>query len=183
MERYLLKNRITGEAVGRFSGIKEAGIWLAGHLQDCNKGLSSLDEFYVYPLDFVLEELPPQLPPCPGSYDAALEYLHRTGEEDAHGDAATALRQLFTLCEAWNGVDGFVPDFTDKEQRKYYPWFVFDPEQGRFVYVDSYWTATEGYMGYGYRLCLSSEERAEEFGRQFIDLWNQVLMPNKFITN
>lgn len=37
-----------------------------------------------------------------------------------HLDALIALNQLFTIAEAWNKEDGFVPDFSDCNQDKWF---------------------------------------------------------------
>ena len=36
-------------------------------------------------------------------------------------EALIALNELFTIAEAWNKADGFVPDFSDWNQVKWYP--------------------------------------------------------------
>ena len=41
-----------------------------------------------------------------------------------HVEALIALNELFTIAEAWNKEDGFVPDFSNNDQQKYFPWFA-----------------------------------------------------------
>lgn len=43
-----------------------------------------------------------------------------------HIKALIALNKLFTIAEKWNKEDGFVPDFSNKGQWKYFPWFKYE---------------------------------------------------------
>lgn len=45
-----------------------------------------------------------------------------------HIKALIALNKLFTIAEKWNKEDGFVPDFSNKGQWKYFPWFEYSKE-------------------------------------------------------
>ena len=92
-----------------------------------------------------------------------------------------ALNELFTIAEAWNKEDGFVPDFSDINQWKYFPWFIYNNDAAGFVFAATTYMATYANAYFGSRLCFKTEERARQFGEQFIDLWNKVLLIN--ITN
>ena len=92
-----------------------------------------------------------------------------------HVDALIALNELFTIAEAWNKADGFVPDFSDKEQRKYFPWFVYDKDVAQFSADGSVWFAYESAL-LGARLCFKTIERAKQFGLRFEGLLNKFLM-------
>lgn len=91
-----------------------------------------------------------------------------------HLDALIALNKLMTISEAWNKEDGFVPDFSDFNQDKWFPWFKYEKDAARFV------CASTGHIPVtiGPQLCFKSEERAEQFGMQFVDLYNKILVPN-----
>ena len=52
-----------------------------------------------------------------------------------HIEALIALNKLFTIAQAWNKEDGFVPDFSDWEQAKWFPWFKYDKDAAGFVYA------------------------------------------------
>ena len=91
-----------------------------------------------------------------------------------HVDALIALNELFTIAEAWNKADGFVPDFSDKEQRKYFPWFVYDKDVAQFSADGSEWFAYAS--AFGARLCFKTEARAIQFGQRFAGLFNKFLM-------
>ena len=91
-----------------------------------------------------------------------------------HIKALIALNKLFTIAQAWNKEDGFVPDFSDWEQDKWFPWFVYDKDAAGFVFVDTYNTPTFAAAHFGSRLCFKSSARAAQFGKQFADLYNKV---------
>lgn len=91
-----------------------------------------------------------------------------------HIKALTALNELFTIADAWNKKDGFVPDFSDSEQDKWFPWFSFSKGASKFMYVKAGTTPTFAYGGIGSRLCFKSSERAAQFGKQFADLYNKI---------
>lgn len=93
-----------------------------------------------------------------------------------HIKALTALNKLFTIAEAWNKKDGFVPDFSDSEQDKWFPWFSFSKGASKFMYVKAGTTPTFAYGGIGSRLCFKTSERAKQFGKQFEDLYNKIFL-------
>ena len=92
-----------------------------------------------------------------------------------HVDALIALNELFTIAEAWNKADGFVPDFSDKEQRKYFPWFAYDKDVAQFSPNGSMSSAYVSAL-LGARLCFKTIERAKRFGQRFAGLFNKFLM-------
>jgi len=115
------------------------------------------------------------------SFEAALEYLGREnnacmcGIPDKHAKAMVAMYKLITIAEAWNKADNFVPDYDNTNQYKWFPWFQKRGTAG-FVYAHTNNTASFAYAKLGSRLCFSTSERAEQFGKQFIDLWNDFLL-------
>lgn len=115
------------------------------------------------------------------SFEAALEYLGREnnacmcGIPDKHAKAMVAMYKLITIAEAWNKADNFIPDYDNTNQYKWFPWFQKRGTAG-FVYAPTTATASFAYAYIGSRLCLSTSERAEQFGKQFIDLWNDFLL-------
>ena len=94
-----------------------------------------------------------------------------------HIKALIALNKLFTIAEKWNKEDGFVPDFSNKGQWKYFPWFEYSKESAGFVYATAN-TASDAHTCIGSRLCFKSESRAEEFGKKYVDLYNEVFLLN-----
>lgn len=91
-----------------------------------------------------------------------------------HVEALIALNELFTIAEAWNKADGFVPDFSDNDQQKYFPWFKYDKDVAQFVLsVNMTSTYTSAF---GARLCFKTADRAMQFGLRFAGLFNKFLM-------
>lgn len=95
-----------------------------------------------------------------------------------HIKALIALNKLFTIAEKWNKEDGFVPDFSNKKQWKYYPWFEYEVESAGFVFAFTDAAASYASANVGSRLCFKSESRAEEFGKKYVDLYNEVFLLN-----
>lgn len=95
-----------------------------------------------------------------------------------HIKALIALNKLFTIAEKWNKEDGFVPDFSNKGQWKYFPWFEYSKEAAGFVSADTHYTASTALAHIGSRLCFKSESRAEAFGKKYVDLYNEVFLLN-----
>lgn len=93
-----------------------------------------------------------------------------------HMKALVALNKLFTIAEAWNKEDGFVPDFSDCNQDKWFPWFMYDEDAAGFVYALTHSTSSSAYVSLGSRLCFKSSARAAQFGKQFVDLYNEVFL-------
>lgn len=95
-----------------------------------------------------------------------------------HIKALIALNKLFTIAEKWNKEDGFVPDFSNKGQWKYFPWFQYKGESAGFVFAGTDNAASYADAAVGSRLCFKSESRAEEFGKKYVDLYNEVFLLN-----
>lgn len=93
-----------------------------------------------------------------------------------HAEALIALNKLFTIAQAWNKEDGFVPDFSDWNQDKWFPWFKYDKDAAGFVFEATDNPPADVDMYFGSRLCFESSERAEQFGKQFVDLYNKVFL-------
>lgn len=93
-----------------------------------------------------------------------------------HLEALIALNKLFTIAEAWNKEDSFVPDFLDENQYKWYPSFIYDKHIARYIYYRSFHAIKPATSSSGTRLCFKTPERAEQFGKQFEDLYNKVFL-------
>ena len=93
-----------------------------------------------------------------------------------HIKALIALNKLFTIAEAWNKADGFVPDFSDDTQCKYFPWFAYNNYAGCFVSESASYTLKTADACIGSRLCFKTRERAEQFGKKFADLYNKIFI-------
>ena len=80
------------------------------------------------------------------------------------------------MAEAWNKADDFVPDFSNQNQYKYYPWFVYDRDAAGFVWADTDYDTTSSGVSIGSRLCFKTANRARQFGEMFADLYNDVFL-------
>lgn len=96
-----------------------------------------------------------------------------------HIEALIALNKLFTIAQAWNKEDGFVPDFSDWEQDKWFPWFKYDYNIKRFVCSNLDDTPIRAASVISSWLCFKTLERAAQFGNQFADLYNKVFLPHR----
>ena len=94
-------------------------------------------------------------------------------------EALMALNKLFTIAEAWNKEDGFVPDFSDWNQNKWYPWLKYDKDAAGFVYGFTASAPSGANATFGFRLCFKTRERAAQFGKQFTHLYNKAFSFNK----
>ena len=93
-----------------------------------------------------------------------------------HIEALIALNELFTIAQAWNKEDGFVPDFSDWNQDKWFPWFNYDKDAAGFVFANAPYAPSGSFASFGSRLCFKTSERAEQFGKLFVDLYNKVFL-------
>ena len=97
-----------------------------------------------------------------------------------HIEALMALNKLFTIAEAWNNEDGFVPDFSDWYQDKWFPLFKYNKDSAWFVYDHPVCDkSSTQYSPFGCRICFKTYERAVQFGKQFEDIYNKVFLLNK----
>lgn len=204
MKKYLVTNKKTKEVCGKFDSKSEAADEMMVFINEHNEELDSDDEDYLTPFDFILEEIESkEINDIVTSYEEARKYLGGKPNNDftvakkvvsgncvkldevtrlvkdinpSHVKALIALNELFTIAQAWNKEDEFEPDFSNSNQYKYFPWFVYDNGSAGFVYASTYAAASYAYAAFGSRLCFKTPERARQFGEQFIDLWNDVLL-------
>lgn len=205
MKKYIIRcadgNKLDGIAYG---SRKEAGEALMDHLWDHNKGLDVGDDDYSSPFDFSLEEAECEdvneiitdfesarkALDCEPNTDFTVVKRKHSGSvvqlkdvarlvrdiNPKHIEALIALNKLFTIAQAWNKEDGFVPDFSDWRQEKWFSLFEYDEDVERFVYARTYDAASYADANFGSRLCFKSSARAAQFGRQFVDLYNKVFL-------
>lgn len=207
MKKFVLIQNGKEEPVGKYATKAEAADVMEQIIDDNNDDLDSDDENYLTAFDFRLEEVEvEEINEIVLSFDDARAYLNGKPNNDFtvskkvlsgncvqladvarlvqdvnpnHIKALVALNELFTIAEAWNKADNFVPDFSDASQYKYFPWFVYDKGAAGFVCADTHFTATNASASFGSRLCFKTRNRAIQFGKQFVDLYNQVFLLNK----
>ena len=198
MKKYIIRNADGSEQhvmQAVHNSRKEAGRELMRYLSyhNDNWGVDN----YLSPFDFILEEVEysevneditdferarETLGLKPNDYTLS-GHIAKFGEvcelvEDnnpKHIDALIALNKLFTIAEAWNKEDKFVPDFSNRRQDKWIPWFDYDKNTAGFMFMNTFNTPTNAY-NFGSRLCFKTPERAKQFGKQFADLYNKVFL-------
>lgn len=204
MKKYLLRQKGKEEAIGMFDSKVEAVDVMNDYIEGNNEDLYSDDEGYLLPFDFTLEEIEEKdINEVVTNFDEARKYLHGKPNGDftvskkmlsgnslpldgvtnlvkdlnpRHLNALVALNKLFTIADAWNKADGFVPDFSNSRQDKYFPWFVYNKDAAGFVYASTNDAASYTNAYFGSRLCFKTANRTRQFGEKFADLYNQVFL-------
>ena len=191
MKKYIVKHKGSERVVGEYDSRAEASFKVVEYINDFNDGLEG---DYVSPFDFTLEEVEcKDVNEVITDFESAKRYLNQEKGlrpnkplvrstsvcvmrqrffediDDKHLEALIALNQLFTIAEAWNKADGFVPDFTDMEQDKWFPTFLKD-ENARLVFNRTI------SKDIGTKLCFKNPYRARQFGEQFTDLYNKLIL-------
>jgi hypothetical protein len=110
-----------------------------------------------------------------------LEYQSFVIVTETLKDGFDALNELVTISASWNKILDFIPDFADSKQEKWIPSFKFDAEHKAFV-PDGAELMVSGKANFASLICFDSETTAQQFGEQFIDLWNAVLKNASFKT-
>ena len=183
---------------------KEAGETLMDYICDHNEGLDIDDDDYLWPFDFVLEEVEVKdVNEVITDFESAIKALGGKPNADftvskkilsgnavqlndvarlvtdinpKHIEALIALNKLFTIAQAWNKEDGFVPDFLDEDQYKWYPSFIYDKYTARYIYYRKLHVIKHITLSSSALLCFKTPERAEQFGKQFIDIYNEIFL-------
>lgn len=170
---------------------KEAGASMMNYIRKHNENCDG--DKYLSPFDFILEEVEcGDINEVITDFESAREmlglkalgFLNKFDDvtklisdiNPKHIEALIALNELFTIAEAWNKEDEFVPDFSDWNQDKWFPWFKYDEDVAGFVYASTASTPADAYPPFGSLLCFKTSERAAQFGKQFVDLYNEVFL-------
>lgn len=140
------------------------------------------------------------------SYEDACKALGESVDEEMLSEAGVpkhiiAQMKLELICKAlWGGEVKVYPD-PDGNRIYWYPWFglynqseidgMSDKERGCLLSALAASGATAGFGSLsasyrssrssarsGFRLCLDTEEKAEYFGKQFLELWAEVIAFN-----
>lgn len=191
MKKYRVKVKNSAFVFGEFSSKKEASIKLMEYINDVNK---DLDESFISPFEYEIEVVEREVNEEITDFESARKALDLESNSDfvsakiadvarlvqslnpSHIEALVALNELFTIAEAWNKADGFVPDYSDWYQDKWFPWFRYDKGTAVFVYAAADYAPTNEDAIVGSRLCFKTKERAAQFGKQFADLYNKVFL-------
>ncbi len=204
MKKFLVTNKKTQEICGKFDSKCEAADEMMDFIEKHNEDLDLDSEDYLTPFDFSLEEVEiKEVNECITDFEKARKHLGGKPNADftvskkilsgnsvkledvaqlvndinpKHVKALIALNKLFTIAQAWNKEDDFKPDFSNRNQTKWFPWFVYSDEAAGFVCASTYHAAAYALAYFGSRLCFKTSDRARQFGEQFIDLWNDFLL-------
>lgn len=204
MKKYIVKFKDRGKVFGEYASKEEALKRLIEYFNDYNDDIC-VD--FASPFDFALEEVEcKEVNEIITDFETARERLGGKPNMDftvaqkvvsrnavrledvtrlvqslnpSHIEALIALNELFTIAQAWNKEDGFVPDFSDWNQNKWFPWFKYDKDAAGFVFASTNYTPTSATAHIGSRLCFKSSARAAQFGKQFAHLYNKVFLLNQ----
>lgn len=202
MKKYIVKYIKDNKILGEYTSRQGAAIGMMMYINAYNE-VCKVDE-RLTPFDFVLEEVEcKEVNKVITDFETARKALNLKPNDDftvvkkkhsenimqiedvawlvnelnpKHIEALIALNELFTIAEAWNKEDGFIPDFSDWHQEKWFPWFDYTKHAAMFVYTDASFTVTFAHETVGSHLCFKTRERAEQFGKQFADLYNKVFL-------
>ena len=207
MKQYILKQIGDNEPIGKYSNKADAVDDMDTIIADHNEDLDSDDDGFLTPFDFTLEVVGCQeVNETITNFDEARAFLGGKPNNDytvskkvlsgnrvqladvthlvqdvnpKHIKALIALNELFTIAQAWNKAYDFVPDFSNSMQDKWFPWFVYDKGAAGFVCAVTYDTPSNTGAYFGSRLCFKTRNRAIQFGKQFVGLYNQVFLLDK----
>lgn len=196
--------RECSELKSSYKSRNEASDALMDYICDHNEDLDIDDDDYLSPFDFILEEaecgdinevitdFESARKALGGKPNADFYVVKRKYSEKGiyledvarlvtdinpkHLEALIALNELFTIAEAWNKEDGFVPDFSDWNQDKWFPWFKYNKDAAGFVFANAPYAPSGSFASFGSRLCFKSSARAAQFGKQFVDLYNKIFL-------
>lgn len=200
MKKYIVKHKDSERVVGEYDNREEASKKLIEYVNRLNDGL---EHNYITIFDFDLEEVEKDVNEIITDFESARKALGGKPNEEftvsrkvvygevirledvarlvneinpKHIEALIALNRLFTIAEAWNKADGFVPDFSNRNQRKYFPWFIYKNDAAGFMSAGMCYSPANANVFFGSLLCFKTASRAEQFAKQFIDLWNKVFL-------
>ena len=200
MKKYIVKFKGSGKVFGVYASQEEASLKVVEYINDSN---DDLEGDYVSPFDFVLEEVEcKEVNEVITDFETARKFLgikpndeftvvrKKHSESDIqfddveslvddinpkHIEALIALNKLFTIADAWNKEDGFVPDFSDYKQQKWFPLFDYTNDAG-FVYATTSYITSHATVPLSPLLYFKTRERATQFGDQFAHLYNKVFL-------
>lgn len=78
--------------------------------------------------------------------------------------------KMIVIAEALN--EGWMPDWNNYNEYKYYPWFEMSPSS--FAFDVSVYAAADANAGSGSRLKFRTRELSEYAAKQFIDIWKDI---------
>lgn len=193
MRKYIIKRADGSEQTDMPAAhnTKRKAIETLMHYIECHN-VCLYDANLISPCDYKIETVDLKVDEIIPDFETARKRLSNTNNSSTinsictllneinvkHLNALIALNRLFTIAEAWNKEDGFMPDFSDTHQNKWFPWFKYDRNAARFVCMDTGNMLT-AYTSLGSRICFISHLRAKQFGEKFEELYNEVFLISK----
>lgn len=171
----VFKKENPDEVLGKFNDREDASSFI---IDQCEENDDVVFDFDIREVD----EEPADL--CP-DFAASCKFLGISDEfafdcADEHVKAMQSLYMLVIIAQAWNKIDNFVPDYSNRDQWKYYPWFIYDKGHAGFVFAHTANAPAHTNANFGSRLCFKSSNRARQFGEMFTELYNDFLLLNKY---
>lgn len=85
-----------------------------------------------------------------------------------------AYQKMVVIVEALN--EGWQPDVCNSDVERWYPWFKPNGSPSSFAFNASRYATGAAHAGSGSRLALKSEQLADYCGKQFLELWKEILL-------
>ena len=109
------------------------------------------------------------------TYDDAVEAREVDDDDIIYSTDRPHIVGYKKLCHIVKVINnGWVPDWSNKDQRKYYLWFKVSPSGSGFSGSIYAYDCTHSYVGS--RLVSDTEEKALYLGKQFQDIHSQYLL-------
>lgn len=171
MKKFIVKLKSDNSVIGTFDTKVEASEFVTEAIDD-----NQIDTVF----DVVCEEK--DIDDYPLTFGDACKFLGIPESAIAlKGDnriakSAVAFYKLAIIAKAWNKIDGFVPDFSNVNQLKYFPWFLYKTEHAGFVFAYTCNAGSYANASFGSRLCFESSATAQKFGETFTELYNEMFL-------
>ena len=163
MKKFIVKLKKDDSIIGTFDSKVEASEFVTEAIDD-----NQIDTVF----DVVCEEKDIDYPL---TFSDACKIL-RIPEDNEIAKSAIAFYKLSIIAKAWNKIDGFVPDFSNIDQSKHFPWFLYRTEHAGFVCTGTSNSASSANSAIGSRLCFESSAIAQKFGETFTALYNEMFL-------
>ena len=85
-----------------------------------------------------------------------------------------AYQKMAVIVEALN--EGWKPDVCNSNVERWYPWFKPNGSPSSFAFFASAYAYEVAFAGSWSRLALKSEQLANYCGKQFLELWKEMLL-------
>ena len=190
MKKFLLKKKKSRKIICEFDSVEKAQVYV---IKLARKNRTSIFDYSIKEIEYEYS----------ASYKASKEILDNDDSETSikvsksNVKAFKFLNELITIAKAWNKLDNFVPDFSDKNRSGYIPRFIIS--DNKITYYDTFCSygisnfaayGAQAGLGsflsihgvghtatsFGFRSAFKTRKRAEQFGKLFIDLWNDFLL-------